>query len=41
VIIDVRENTLEISAARRRRNVAVVGEKLYAIWSAAYTDLPA
>jgi len=42
LIIDVQENTLEIPAPPD--SVAawpVVGKKLYAIWSAAYTDLPA
>ena len=42
LIIDVQEDALEIPAPRE--GVAtwpVVGEKLYAIWSAAYTDLPA
>ncbi len=42
LINDVQENTLEIPAPREAvATWPVVGEKLYAIWSAAYTDLPA
>jgi predicted PurR-regulated permease PerM len=42
LIIDVQENTLAIPAPREAvATWPVVGEKLYAIWSAAYTDLPA
>ncbi len=42
LIIDVQENTLEIPAPREAvATWPVVGEKLYAIWSAAHTDLPA
>jgi predicted PurR-regulated permease PerM len=42
LIIDVQENALEIPAPRESiATWPVVGEKLYAIWSAAYTDLPA
>jgi predicted PurR-regulated permease PerM len=42
LIIDVKENTLQIPAPRDAvATWPVVGEKLYGIWSAAYTDLPA
>ena len=42
LIIDMQENTLEIPAPREAvATWPVVGEKLYGIWSAAYTDLPA
>ena len=42
LINDVQEDTLEIPAPRESiATWPVVGEKLYAIWSAAYTDLPA
>ena len=42
LIIDVQENTLEIPAPPDAvATWPVVGEKLHAIWSAAYTDLPA
>ncbi len=42
LIIDVQEGTLEIPAPREAvATWPVVGEKLYAYWSAAYTDLPA
>ena len=42
LIIDVQEDTLEIPAPRDAiASWPVVGEKLYATWSAAYTDLPA
>ena len=42
LIIDVQENTLAIPAPRDAvATWPIVGEKLYAIWSAAYTDLPA
>ncbi len=42
LIIDVQADTLEIPAPRDAvATWPVVGEKLYAIWSAAYTDLPA
>ena len=42
LIIDVQEGTLEIPAPREAVAAwPVVGEKLYAYWSAAYTDLPA
>ena len=42
LIIDVQEDTLEIPAPREAvATWPVVGEKLYAFWSAAYTDLPA
>ena len=42
LIIDVQENTLEIPAPPDAvATWPVVGEKVYAIWSAAYNDLPA
>jgi len=42
LINDVREDTLEIPPPRESiATWPVVGEKLYAMWSAAYTDLPA
>ena len=42
LIIDVQEGTLEIPAPREAvATWPLVGEKLYAYWSAAYTDLPA
>jgi predicted PurR-regulated permease PerM len=42
LIIDVQGDTLEIPAPREAvAKWPVVGEKLYATWSAAYTDLPA
>jgi predicted PurR-regulated permease PerM len=42
LIVDVQENTLEIPAPPDAvATWPVVGEKLHAIWSAAYTDLPA
>jgi predicted PurR-regulated permease PerM len=42
LIIDVQENTLEIPAPREAvATWPVVGEKFYAIWSAAHNDLPA
>jgi predicted PurR-regulated permease PerM len=42
LIIDVQENTLEIPAPPDAVAAwPVVGEKIYATWSAAYTDLPA
>jgi predicted PurR-regulated permease PerM len=42
LIIDVQNDALEIPAPRESiATWPVVGEKLYAIWSAAYTDLPA
>jgi predicted PurR-regulated permease PerM len=42
LIIDVQENTLEIpSPPEAVATWPVVGEKLYAIWSAAHSDLPA
>ena len=42
LINDVQEDTLEIPAPRESiATWPVVGEKLYAMWSAAYTDLPA
>ena len=42
LIIDVQNDTLEIPAPRESiATWPVVGEKLDAIWSAAYTDLPA
>jgi len=41
-INDVQQDTLEIPAPRESiATWPVVGEKLYAMWSAAYTDLPA
>jgi predicted PurR-regulated permease PerM len=41
-INDVQQDTLEIPAPRESiATWPVVGEKLYAFWSAAYTDLPA
>jgi predicted PurR-regulated permease PerM len=41
LIIDVQENAIEIPAPPDAvATWPVVGEKLYAIWSAAYTDLP-
>ena len=41
LIIDVQEGTLEIPAPREGiATWPVVGEKIYAFWSAAYTDLP-
>jgi predicted PurR-regulated permease PerM len=40
-INDVQQDTLEIPAPRESiATWPVVGEKLYAFWSAAYTDLP-
>jgi predicted PurR-regulated permease PerM len=42
LIIDVQEDTLQISAPPDAvATWPLVGEKLYATWSAAYTDLPA
>ena len=42
LIIDVQEDTLEIPAPPDAvATWPLVGEKVYAIWSAAYTDLPA
>ena len=42
LVIDVQEDTLEIPAPPEAvATWPVVGEKLHAIWSAAYTDLPA
>ena len=42
LIIDVQQDTLEIPAPREAvASWPVVGEKLYATWSAAYTDMPA
>ena len=42
LIIDVQEDTLEIPAPRDAvATWPLVGEKVYATWSAAYTDLPA
>jgi len=42
LITDVQENTLEIPAPRDAVAAwPIVGEKVYAIWSAAYTDMPA
>lgn len=42
LINDVQENTLEIPAPREAvATWPLVGEKLYRMWSAAYTDLPA
>jgi predicted PurR-regulated permease PerM len=42
LVIDVQENALEIPAPPDAvATWPVVGEKLHAIWSAAYTDLPA
>ncbi len=42
LINDVQEGTLEIPAPRESiATWPIVGEKLYAFWSAAYTDLPA
>ena len=42
LVIDVQENTLEIPAPPDAVAAwPVVGEKLHAIWSAAYADLPA
>ena len=42
LITDVQENTLEIPAPREAvATWPLVGEKLYGIWSAAHTDLPA
>jgi len=42
LILNVQENSLEIPAPREAvAKWPVIGEKLYAIWTAAYTDLPA